>query len=376
MIAQCFFWSSIFFIFYAYLGYPLILIGLLPFRKKLVKKENITPPVSFIITVHNEENRIREKIENSLGQDYPNDKLEIIIASDCSTDTTDEIVKGYAALGVKLVRSHERRGKENAQKYAVDIASGEILIFSDVATRLEASGVRDIIGNFKDPQVGCVSSIDRFINKDGCISGEGVYVHYEMFLRRLESSVSSLVGLSGSFFAARREVCHPWAIDLQSDFNTLINTVKKGYRGICDPESVGYYTDVLNVKQEFKRKIRTATRGISVFMKSRAVLNPLRYGLFSFQILSHKLCRWLVPFALLLVLWSNLMLLTNSLLYLFLFLLQLIFYFLALIGLWKHSETRLLKIPLFFVMANLSIILAWYKYVKGEHFITWDPSVR
>lgn len=222
------FWSSILFVFYAYAGYPLLLKAFSSVRSHSVRKGPIAPNVSFIITAYNEEKRIEAKLKNTLEQIYPKEKLEIIVASDCSSDKTDQIVLSHQMSGVRLVRAPERKGKENAQRYAVERASGEILIFSDVATILEPDGVRNIVENFNDETVGCVSSVDRFIDSDGKISGEGAYVKYEMLLRSLESRFNSVVGLSGSFFAARREVCREWAVDLQSDFNTLINSIKIG----------------------------------------------------------------------------------------------------------------------------------------------------
>jgi len=234
------FWSSLIFVFYSYFGYPLLLWIISQIRDKPVKKLDIKPSVSCIITAYNEEKRIREKIENTLRQDFPRKSLEIIVASDCSTDKTDEFVEAYQSQGVTLVRAPERKGKENAQKYAVEISSGDVLIFSDTATMLPPNAITNIVKNFHDPTVGCVSSVDKFIDRDGIISGEGAYVRYEMLLRSLETKVNTLVSLSGSFFAARREVCQNWAVDLQSDFTTLLNAVKMGLRGVSDPDSIGY----------------------------------------------------------------------------------------------------------------------------------------
>ena len=257
-VLEFIFFFSVFMIFYAYFGYPLVLMAILAGRKTkglLLKGGSQKPSslavinneplfVSFIITAYNEEKRIEEKIKNSLTQNYPREKIEIIVASDCSNDKTDEIVKNYEGKGVKLVRAPERKGKENAQKNAVEFSKGDILVFSDVATILKPDGISNIVDNFKDPTIGCVSSEDKFIDKDGNISGEGAYVKYEMFLRKLESEANTLVGLSGSFFAARREVCKKWAIDLQSDFNTLLNSIKMGLKGISDPKSIGYYKNI------------------------------------------------------------------------------------------------------------------------------------
>src|SRR5208282_3996245 len=141
------FWFSLVLIFYAYFGYPCMLLLVSLFRKHPVNKGDITPGVSFIIAAFNEEKRIRQKIENTLAQDYPKDRLEVIVASDCSTDSTDEIVNAYSGQGVKLVRARERKGKESAQKYAVDSAAGQVLVFSDVATILESNGISNIVKN-------------------------------------------------------------------------------------------------------------------------------------------------------------------------------------------------------------------------------------
>jgi glycosyltransferase involved in cell wall biosynthesis len=371
------FWGAVLFIFYAYFGYPLVMIVLSSFRNRTVRKGEITPSVSLIITAFNEEARIQNKIENSLEQDYPVDKFEIIVASDCSDDGTDEIVGNYETKGIRLVRTPERTGKETAQKHAIEKASGEILIFSDVATILQKDGITNIVKNFNDETVGCVSSVDKFIDRDGKVSGEGAYVRYEMFLRSLESRVNSLVGLSGSFFAARKTVCKAWATDLPSDFNTLFNSIKIGLRGISDPKSVGYYSNISNEEKEYGRKVRTVLRGISAFMKNLDLLNPFRYGLFAWQIFSHKLCRWLVPFAMMMAILSNMVLiLTSTSIYTFAFVLQVFFYLMALTGIKTKSSKTLLKMPAFFVLVNMSILNAWYLYIAGEKIVMWTPSDR
>ena len=371
------FWLAVIFIFYSYLGYPLLLIGLGIWRKRSIRKGDITPRVSFIITAYNEENRIGEKIENALQQDYPRGRLEVFVASDCSEDRTDEIARAFESKGVQLVRAARRGGKEAAQKLAVHAATGEILVFSDVATILPLNAITNIVRNFYDPTVGCVSSVDRVFNTGSTAGGEGVYVRYEMLLRNLETRVGSVVGLSGSFFAARREVCQNWQPELQSDFNTLLNAVQLGFRGVSDPESVGYYKNIVDETKEYERKVRTVLRGISVFMNSLPMLNPFRYGLFSWQLLSHKLCRWLVSLALILAFVSNAFLIYQSSFYLLLFGLQLGFYLLAFGGVKLNlSFPSILRIPSFFVLVNLSILTAWFRYFRGQRIVTWKPSER
>lgn len=372
------FWGSLVFIVYAYAGYLLALLVLSCFRNRPVLVGDIQPRVSFVITAYNEEARIKEKIENSLHQQYPPERLEIVVASDCSSDRTDDIVRSYAALGVRLVRAQERRGKEAAQKLAVSQTNGEILVFSDVATTLPSHGIANIVKSFNDPTVGCVSSVDQFVDAQGNLSGEGAYVKYEMLLRHLETKVNTLVGLSGSFFAARRTVCSPWADDLQSDFNTLLNSMKAGLRGVSDPGSVGYYKNLMDEKKEYQRKVRTVLRGIAVLMRSLPMLNPFRYGLFSWQLFSHKLCRWLVPFAMIGLLGSNIILAIDPGPYRILLLGQVLFY--AVAGAYAcctwMPKSNVFRLPSFFVLVNLSIIDAWMRYFRGDRVFRWEPSKR
>src|SRR5262245_37893271 len=307
------FWMSVGLVAYAYLGYPLLLWALSLISSRGVSKADITPSVTFIITAHNEQSRIAGKLENTLKLAYPVSRLKVLVASDCSTDSTDEIVRSHGDRGIELVRASERKGKEAAQKLAVEVEKGEILIFSDVATILPEQALLNIVKNFNDPTVGCVSSVDRFVDQDGQTSGEGAYVRYEMFLRSLETRVNSLVGLSGSFFAARREVCKGlWSDELQSDFNTVLNSVRMGLRAVSDPDSMGYYKNIADERKEYDRKVRTVLRGISVFMRSLALANPMRYPLFAWQMLSHKLCRWLVPFAMMVAFAGNAVLALSS----------------------------------------------------------------
>jgi hypothetical protein len=372
-MAELAFWCSALLVLYAYAGYPCVLRLMSLFRDRPIRKAGITPPVSFIITAYNEEAHIREKIENTLAQRYPADLLEIIVASDCSADRTDDIVREYPDR-IRLVRASERRGKEAAQLLAIETCSGEILIFSDVATALAPDGVSTIVRNFADGTVGCVSSIDRFVDAHGRLSGEGAYVRYEMFLRTLETRVNSIVGLSGSFFAARREVCASWAADRQSDFSTLLNAVELGFRGVLDVETAGYYRNIVDGRDERQRKVRTVVRGISVLSRNLRMLNPISRGLFAWQLASHKLCRWLVPFAMIVAAFSNATLAAHSHVYLAIFSLQLAFYAAAVGGGW--TGLRILQIPSFLLLANVAVLTAWFRYARGERITRWNPSDR
>jgi glycosyltransferase involved in cell wall biosynthesis len=373
------FWTSLFLIVFSYFGYPLSLKLVLPLVKKKLLRKPFTPPVSLIITAFNEESRIQEKLDNTLKIDYPKSALQIIVTSDGSTDRTNCIVDKYSIHGIELLALNDHLGKENAQSEAVKLATGEIFVFSDAATLIDSHSIKEIISNFADPSIGCVSSVDRIIYDDNTkTGGEGFYVKYEMWLRNLESSVNSIVGLSGSFFAARREICTDFSPKMQSDFRTLLNCIKSGMRGISDSNAIGYYKDIKNRSREFERKVRTVLRGLTVFFNHLEFLNFLKYGIFSYQYFSHKLIRWLVPLFLITTFISSLFLMKLSTLYGSFFFLQMSFYLSALAGLNfpKLTEHTFIRIPAFFVIVNTSIIIAWIKYFQGKRIITWQPSIR
>ncbi|MHB8711803.1 MAG: glycosyltransferase family 2 protein [Trichloromonadaceae bacterium] len=343
-----------------------------------MRKASYLPPVTLIIAACNEEKRIGQKLENTVALDYPRQILQVIVTSDGSMDGTNALVREYAGRGIELLALPERKGKENAQKEAVARARGEVIVFSDTATMIDPDGLKKIVANFADPTVGCVSSVDRVIGRDGKPCGEGAYVRYEMWLRSLESKVNSLVGLSGSFFAARREVCRDFSGEMQSDFRTVLNSMKLGLRGVSDSESVGYYQDLADSHKEFDRKIRTVLRGQTVFFKNLEFLNVFRYGLFAYQYFCHKLLRWLVPLFLFTALTANLGLIFGSRFYFLLFLGHLGFYGLALWG-WSRSRTPehvAVKLPLYFLVVNAAILVAWWRYLRGNRMVMWAPSER
>lgn len=365
---------------YSYFIYP-VLLKLLPSRQSYdfnINNNAKLPNLSLIITAHNEERRIKEKLENSLQVDYLPDSLEIIVASDFSTDETDNIVEFYADKGVQLVRADQRKGKEYAQLCAIRASKGEILVFSDVATKIPANALRLLAVRFADVQIGALSSEDQFISNDGSVVGEGAYVKYEMWLRRLESDRAGLVGLSGSFFAARREVCEDWDIFVPSDFNTALNCAKHGLVAITCPDVVGIYKDVEDASLEYRRKMRTVIRGITAITRHNEVLNPFRMGLFAFQVWSHKIMRWGVPWFMAVFFLLTLFLQGQGLIYTLALLAQCVFYGLALTGWLSKSlrKTTLIKIIFFFVQTNLSLAQATISYMLGKRMTVWTPSKR
>lgn len=373
------FFASVLLVAYSYALYPLVL-ALIPPRYRISPRQPAEwPTVTLIITAHNEQSRITEKLDNALQIDYPHDKLTILVASDCSSDDTDDIVRTYADRGVKLIRADRHLGKEYAQYCAIQKAEGEILVFSDVATSIPADALKILASYFTNPAVGAISSEDRFISEGGKIVGESAYVRYEMFLRALESQRAGLVGLSGSFFAARHDVCaKDWDTQSPSDFNTALQTAKAGMIAISCPDVHGIYKDIKDASKEYNRKVRTIIRGITALFRHTEVLNVRKFGLFAFQVISHKLLRWSVPWLLLIAAISNVYLLGQHWFFNLTFILQIVFYGLALTG-WLNPRTRDLlpvRIIFFFVQVNLAIAEATVKYLTGTRMTVWKPSER
>lgn len=374
------FWVLLFCSLYSYVIYPIALIALTARRRSenLSVTAEYTPAISLIITAYNENSRIRNKLRNSLALDFEASRLEIVVASDCSDDGTDDIVREYENQGVRLVRAAERLGKENAQWTAISHASGDIIVFSDVATEIPADSLEKLTRYFGNDRVGAVSSEDRFIGQSGSVAGEGAYVRYEMWLRQKESKLAGLVGLSGSFFAARKEVCQQWDIHSPSDFNTALNSARLGYKAVTAPDVLGYYQDLKDPSKEYARKIRTVIRGMTSLARHPDVLNPLKYGLFSFQVFSHKLMRWMVPWFLLGLFVVTAMLAKEGTIYVLALIGQLAFYGLAMAahfssGLRDSGPVRLIY---FFVQVNAAILAASCRFLTGTRMTVWNPSAR
>lgn len=384
-----------------------------------VNKKDITPSVSLIITAYNEEKNIREKIENSLNLDYPKDKLEIIIASDCSTDTTDKIIKEYEDRDIKLVRQQERRGKTAAQNNAVKHANGNILVFSDATTIYRSDVLKKLVRNYNDLEVGCVTGEVIYRNETDSTMGEGgsLYWRYESKIKQLESDIGSILGAAGCIYSMRRSLYTPFDENYLSDFvsplkivieNRNINdgclkvnssrrpfrlTVEngsidddfitpfkfyvRGIRSIMEPEAISIENTSKSIKEEFKMRSRVITRAISGLLRMGMILNPFKFPKYSFQLISHKMLRWFVPVSMIIVFLLNLFLLDNKLFYLA-FQLQLLFYILALIGFALDKaglpRIKVFFIPYYFCVVNLAVLWGICKYITGRRDMLWTPA--
>lgn len=375
------FWLSVLGVTYSYFLYPLVLLAL-PRRRTAPAPAGAPPPlsvnVSVIVAVHNEERRIAEKLEETLATDYPGDLLEVIVASDASTDGTDAIVQKFADRGVRLVRAEARGGKERAQLLAVQEACGEVLVFTDAATRCPPESFRAMARRFDDPRVGAVSSEDRVLGPDGRLAGEGAYQRYEMWLRRLESRGVGLVGLTGAFFAVRRTLCDHWDPRVPSDFGAALSSARHGYVAVSEPAALAVYPDIGDETREYRRKVRTVVRGLATLRYHPEVLNPLRFGRFAFQVISHKVCRWLVPWFAVSLLIASVAYAGTSRLAALALGAQGVLYATALLA-WGSAGLRrhaLFRIPYYFTQANAAVAHATLAFLAGRRITVWDPTRR
>jgi glycosyltransferase involved in cell wall biosynthesis len=376
------FWAALIGSAYSYVAYPLLLLLILRLRRPQDMNASHDggsspgPTLSFIITVRNEAGRILAKLEDTLAQ-APAD-AELVVVSDASEDGTDEFVRSFADKRVRLVRQDERRGKEAGQKLGIEAARGDILVFSDVATRIAPGSIAGLRRRFLDPMVGAVSSEDRFVTSSGSMVGEGLYVRYEMWLRRLESRLAGLVGLSGSFFAVRREICAEWPVDVPSDFTVALTCVRRGLKAVSDPEVIGIYPDLKQAADEYARKRRTVIRGMAGLAAAREVLNPFRHGWFAFQAWSHKPLRWAVPWFLLLLAITSVILAPTGTFFALALYAQVLGYGLVLAA-WALPSIRSiapLRIGFYFAQVNLAMADALLRFLRGERVVTWEPSKR
>lgn len=377
-ILRLVFWLSAAALAYTYVGYPLLVAAFARLRPRPVRRAPLEPNVTVIITAYNEQRDLAAKLENTLALDYPKEKLEILVASDCSSDRTDEIARSFGARGVRLHRQAERLGKTAAQNSAVELASGEIILFSDATTLYERDVLRALVPSFADESVGCVAG--RLVYVDPAETGVGrgakSYWGYETFLKTHESRACSLIGASGCLYAVRRAAYVPLYPEACSDFIIATKMVEQGLRAVYEPSAVCTEETNRRSDKEFKMRVRVIAQTFTDLWRHRAMLNPLRAGFYAVELLSHKVLRYAVPVFLACLLLASAALAPFSLFFAAVFALQACFYLAAAAG-WllerAGARVRLLALPHYFVLANAAVVLAFYKFLRGERYARWEP---
>jgi biofilm PGA synthesis N-glycosyltransferase PgaC len=326
------FWASFIFVFYAYIGYPAVLLIWKRLAAKPVRKSNHEPKVSLIVAAYNEKTNIRRKIENCMSQDYPRDRMEILVSLDGSTDGTEVLMFKLASHGVRLIYSPNHKGKAAAINSAVEKASGEILVFVDARQTLDRRAVRELVANFTDPEVGAASGELVLVDGQNQEAGDsiGLYWRYEKFIRASESSVHSVIGVTGAIYAIRKDLFHQLSENtILDDVAIPMAVVLAGRRVVFDSSARAFDRVVLQPEAEYRRKVRTLAGNFQLLTIMPRLLLPWSNPVF-FQFYSHKIARLFVPYCLVLMYVANVFLLRSP--YGIFLALQTIWYACALLG--------------------------------------------
>jgi cellulose synthase/poly-beta-1,6-N-acetylglucosamine synthase-like glycosyltransferase len=387
------FWILLFIIVYTYVGYGLLLFLIIKVRRffKIGKKVEIDPKyepeVTLFIAAYNEKDYVEAKMKNTLELEYPKEKMNIIWVTDGSDDGTPDLLKGYPNTTVHHL--DERNGKIGAMNRGMDFVKTPIVIFSDANTNLGKESIRRIVNLFGNPKVGCVSGEKRIVDKESDIAsgaGEGMYWKYESQLKKWDAELYSVVGAAGELFAIRTKLYrHVEKDTILDDFMISLRVAQDGYTIQYDPEAYAIETASANVKEELKRKIRISAGGIQSIVRLRSLLNIFKYGTLSFQYISHRVLRWsLTPLCLVLLIPVLSIIAVNDgllslQLYPVLFWLQVLFYAAALLG-WflenRETSVKILFIPYYFFIMNLSVVLGFFRYMKKSQSVNWERSKR
>jgi cellulose synthase/poly-beta-1,6-N-acetylglucosamine synthase-like glycosyltransferase len=375
-VAEIFFWLSLGVLLYVYIGYPLFLLCLSTFFRKPRPMPGYTPFLSVLIAAYNEEGGIRKKIEQTLDLDYPPDKLEILVLSDGSTDRTDEIIQSFNEPRVRLLHVGGRKGKTNAQNEGIRHARGEVLVFSDATTIYHSQALRYLACNYLDTGVGAVSGCYQYFDPQGSSPtglGTMAFWNYENYIKRVQSAIRTISGCCGCIYSVRREAYTPLAAEVISDLVQPLHVIRKGYRVVFEDRALAYEETTQSTSEEFSMRVRVVTRGIRGLLSVPALLKPWKFGWVSFQLWSHKISRWLVPFFLLGLFGGNL-LLWGSPFYRWFLVIQAAFYALTVFSLLVPVQRlwKPLGIPLYFCTLNAAALFSVIEVLRGKKYVVWQ----
>jgi glycosyltransferase involved in cell wall biosynthesis len=366
------FWVSVALIVYTHAGYPLLLIGLARLRPAARWPAADRPTVSLIVAAHDERDVIEEKVRNALGLDYPSERLEVIVASDGSTDGTAQLARA-AAQGESRVRvmDLERRGKVHAQDAAVDAASGEVLAFSDANALWDEDALQALVRPFSDPEVGYVCGCLAYLTADGS-NQEGVYWRYENGVRALESRLASVTAGNGAIYAVRRNAYLRLDPRTSHDLSFPFNLVKRGWRAVYEPAARAVERPVATLENEFRRKRRMMSHAWPAVLGG-GLLDPRGYGpAYALEIYSHRGLRYATPFLHVIAFGTNLALLGRSGVYVATLAAQLALLAAALIAPITGGRPRLLALCRYYVLMTASLAAGLWDSLRRGTPATWE----
>ncbi len=382
------FWIMFLLVFYTYLGYGIVLFVLLQIKRLFTRKKQLIltndelPHITLLVAAYNEEDYVAKKVENTRSLDYPSEKLHQMWVTDGSNDRTPQLLSAYS--DVTVLHKSERAGKIAAMNRAVKFVKTPIVVFSDANTLLGHESLRRIATMFANPKTGCVSGEKRIYNADqeaASAAGEGLYWKYESTLKRWDAELYSAVGAAGELFAIRTELFNEVEPDtLLDDFIISLRVAMQGYKIDYDPEAYAIESASANVTEELKRKIRIAAGGIQSVVRLYPLLNIFKYGMLSFQYISHRVLRWTVtPFALILLFVLNIALVPYSTFFMVVMGLQVLFYILALLG-WmlesRKMKSKVLFVPYYFFIMNYAVFMGIGRFIKKTQSVNWERAQR
>ncbi|WP_235937698.1 glycosyltransferase family 2 protein [Marinobacter caseinilyticus] len=344
------------------------------------KREEITPSVTLIISCYNEAVVIAEKLENALNLDYPKDKLRILLVSDGSDDGTDDIVRGFLSEQVDLIRQEGRLGKTMGLNLAMEKVASEIVVFSDANALYDTDAIRKLVRNFADRRVGYVvgAALYTDAHEGASAKSENLYWRYELAIKTMESRLHSVVGGDGAIYGIRSELWEPLQQKDINDFVNPLQIISKGYRGIFEPEARCYEETAGDFGREIARKERIVNRSIRGLMRVKTAMNPAKVGIFAWEVISHKLLRWLIPaFLVVGISGSAVLALAHVRVFQALTLGGLLILSLALVGHCKGDKNQLavwVSVPYYFVMVNLYALRGIVRALKGETQVVWSSA--
>jgi cellulose synthase/poly-beta-1,6-N-acetylglucosamine synthase-like glycosyltransferase len=378
-LALVVFWFSIALILYTFIGFPLLVIikGLIfPIQHKPAA---VTPSVSLVVSAYNEADGIESKLKNISELDYPLEQFEAIIASDGSTDGTNEIVARYVNDNIKLL-ALPRQGKAAALNAAIAQTQGEIIVFSDANSLYTPDSIRNLTRHFADESIGGVAGNQKYIKGSSGDVGETSYWSFDRQLKIWESKAGNTISATGAIYAIRRSLFQGVPAGVTDDFVTSTRVIAQGYRLVFEPDAIAYEHVAKDQKREFGRKVRVMTRGFAAVVLMRELLNPFRYGFYALQLFTHKVLRRLVYIPLVLIFISNFWLLSASNFYFLTLLAQLAVYGLALLGFFMlragRRLPRLVALPTYTCMVYVAAALATWKLLRGQRIVQWDTAQR
>lgn len=381
MLVEIAFWACLGLVTYIYVGYLAGVFLLAPILRRKVSKANIEPNIAIIISAFNEEREIESTVVNKLSQDYPLDRLEVIVVSDGSTDRTDEIVRGLANRSegrLRLLRQEPRQGKTQALNMALRHTSADIVVFADANSIYAPNALRVLVRSFADPSVGYVTGQMIYTNPtdSGIGEGSGTYMSYENVLRTLETRLGSIVGVDGGIDAVRRELYVPMRPDQLPDFVLPLSVVEQGKRVVYESDAVVYEPALASVADEFQMRVRVSLRALWALYDKRTLLNPVRYPLFAWQLISHKVFRYGAFLPLMGLAVFNVLAVGQHPFYFGFLALQLAAYAFATLGHFlrrRNLKSPKLFVSYYFVVLNAACLLAVWKFLTGQKMVLWKP---